>query len=172
MRSNSARAGTCGRRGSLVCACWMTLTFLALLAAFLELARSRLDAMLAVATITSDVQLNAWGWPRTVFGLWPRGFGATNGFYLNAFISRRPFVCLAFVLMTQLDLCCCGGVLRGLSGGIMMMGFLPVANGLICSSWQYVGHHLRLYAPHPYGVAGRARQTLRWPVHCKRILFR
>ena len=46
------------------------------------------------------------------FGLGPRGFGATDGFQLNAFIAQRPFVCLVFVLMTRLDLCGCGGVLR------------------------------------------------------------
>jgi len=43
---------------------------------------------------------------------WPRGFGAMNGFQLNALISQRPVGCLVFVLMTQPDFCCCGGALR------------------------------------------------------------
>jgi hypothetical protein len=68
--SNSERAGTFGRRGSFVCACWMMLTFLALLVAFLVLARSRLGAMLTVAIITTRyVVLSTRELPRAVFKL-------------------------------------------------------------------------------------------------------
>lgn len=94
-----------------VCTHWTTLTFFDPLAAVLLLAGPRLGVMLTVATITSDVVLNAW-------------VGATRGFQVGAFARCAESV-PAFRAGDGSNRVATATFRGSVRGGIMTMGFPP-----------------------------------------------